>query len=62
MRFLRLFFDECSRTVEKIYAKVYILIGLEEANTAVYLYVVKNLLGHSEIEFKGLGGARNMCF
>jgi hypothetical protein len=35
-------------------------IGFEETNTAVYIYVVENLIERSEIELKGLGGARNM--
>ena len=41
-----------------------ILIGLAETNTAVYIYIYVdyNLIERSEIEFKGLGGARNMCF
>ena len=34
-------FDECSRTIQKIYAIIYILIGLEETNTAVYICSLK---------------------
>jgi hypothetical protein len=34
---------------------IYILIGLEETNTAVYINVVLTLIEHSKIEFKGLG-------
>ena len=34
---------------------IYILIGLEETNTAVYTYVVLSLLERSEIELKWLG-------
>ena len=30
-------------------------MGLQETNTEVYIYVVKNLIERSEIEFKGLG-------
>ena len=35
------FFGECSKNIEKLYEKeyVYILIGLEETNTVVYIYV-----------------------
>ena len=35
------FFDECSRTVAIIYAKVYIMIGLEKTYTAVYICSLK---------------------
>jgi hypothetical protein len=50
-------FDECSRTIEKIFAKVYIyiLICLQETNTAVYINVVENLPERTEIDLKGLG-------
>jgi hypothetical protein len=41
---------------------IYILIGLEETNTAVYIYVVLSLIERLEINLKGLGGARNMWF
>jgi hypothetical protein len=47
------FFDECSRTIENFHAKVYILIVLEETNTAVYTYVVLSLI--KRLYLKGLG-------
>jgi hypothetical protein len=40
---------------ENLCESIYILIGIEETNTAVYTYAVLNLIRRLKIEFKGPG-------
>jgi hypothetical protein len=57
--------DECTISSEKnLCESIFILIGLEEINTAVYIYVGKNLIERLEIEFKRLGVHKtcDFCF
>ena len=56
------FLTNVVKPFRKYMQSIYILIVLEETNTAVYTYVVLSLIERSGIELKGLGGARTMCF